>query len=67
MTDAQRQFTRSMIDDDNVSGIFDAERYENSPLLDTYCTIEIRDFTITWKDSSKLIKDLQAVIDKYKI
>lgn len=65
--DEKVRTVRATITNENVTGIFEAEKYENSPLLDTLCSIRIDDFSITWQDSNKMMEELVYVIKKYRI
>lgn len=67
MYNEERKFVRSTLMEGNVTGYFEAEKYDGDPLLDTACTIKIEDFSITWKDAGKMMEELSAVIEKYRI
>lgn len=67
MYNEERKIVRSTLVDGNVIGYFEAEKYVGDPLLDTACTIEIKDFSVTWKDTGKMMEELSAVIEKYRI
>lgn len=50
-----------------ITATFHAERYPDTPLLDTRVELEIKPFAITWEDRVKLLGALQEVIQKFQI
>lgn len=64
---SERKFMKDKICTDNICGQFEAELYPGCPPLDTSIKLDVHDFAITWRDREKLIKELQEVIEKYKI
>jgi len=63
----ERPKVKATVTDENVKANFEAERYPGCPLLDTNCEIKIERLCIAWADQEKLVRDIQGVIDKYKI
>lgn len=51
----------------NVTGKFEAEKFDSGPLLDTHVEIEITPFCITWSTKEKMIEEIAAIISKYQI
>lgn len=50
-----------------ITAEFSAEKYPDSPLLDTNVQLEISPFAITWEDRVKLMGALEEVIRKFQI
>jgi hypothetical protein len=72
MFDENRKFAKDAVTEDtgpyhSITGKFEAEKYPNTPLLDTTVELEIPRFAITWEDRHKLMKELAEVIGKYQI
>lgn len=51
---------------DNLTVTFEAERFKGSPLLDTSVTISGQSHC-TWAQREELVRELQEVLEKYKI
>jgi hypothetical protein len=59
---------REILETDNLNIHCEADRFKGCPLLDTSITIETNlSVCITWNDREELARELQAVLDKYKI
>lgn len=72
MRNDERKFSEETVSQDTgpwttIKGYFKAEKYPNTPPLDTNVELSIPTFAITWADRHKLMKELADVIAKYQI
>jgi len=61
-----RKYAKVSITTRNLKGTAIAERFPDTPLLDTEIEIELK-AAVSYVDLEKLTEEIQAVIDKYSI
>lgn len=61
------KFAIGTVSDGDVSALCTAERFPDSPLLDTRVELTVQPFAVTWKDREKLVKAISKIIEKYRI